>query len=807
MKPGSAIINTGSVTGIDGSKDLVDYSMTKGGIHAFTRALVGQPAAARHPGELRGAGAGLDAAQPVGQGAGEGRALRGEDADEAAGAARGDRARPTCSSPRRSARATSPARSCRSSAATEGSGAPWRSRPTGRSATSRRRPSRPAATGAAQGDAFVVQKHAARRLHYDLRLEIGDTLASWAVTKGPSLVPGEKRLAVRVEDHPLDYADFEGAIPKGQYGGGEVIVWDRGRWAPEGDPARGLKKGRLDFTLEGAKLKGRWHLVRMGARRGEKRENWLLIKGGDEAARTADDPDILDEAPASVISGRTVEDIAAGRPAPREGGRRRPGRARRLAGVRAAGAGDAEAGPAARRRLGARDQVRRLPAGGAGPERQGEAPDPRRPGLDRALRGRSPRRWRRCRRGRRSSTASWWSRAAGGRVGLLRRCRPTSRRDAATASATTSSTCSTSTAATCGSGRSSSARRRSRRCSTGAGGSAAAQRALRGGRRGDAQARLPAQPRGAGVEAARRRLSGRAQPRRGSSRNARRGRSSSSPATCPRRSSRDLVGSLVLGVYRDGELVHVGRVGTGFGRAVAADLVARLRRIERKTPPFAEKLDAAARRGVIWVKPELVAEVEFRAWTAEGILRHAAFRGLREDKPAREVVREEAGGGEAAPARPRVRLTHPDRVYWPDVGRHQAGARRLLRRGLAADGAVRRQPAGGAAALPGRHARGSASSRSMPGRGRAKEILTFDDPEDDSDAPLARGRRAARADRAGAGRRARDPHLAVDARRPRASRPDRRRPRSGGGGGVAGGDRGGRGGAGAAGGRRGSRPS
>ena len=106
--------------------------------------------------------------------------------------------------------------------------------------------------------------------------------------------------------------------------------------------------------------------------------------------------------------------------------------------------------------------------------------------------------------------------------------------------------------------------------------------------------------------------------------------------------SRELVGSLVLGAYRDGELVHVGRVGTGFSRAVAEDLMRRLRRIERKTPPFAGKLDAAARRGVVWVKPDLVAEVEFRAWTAEGILRHAAFRGLREDKSAREVVREEA---------------------------------------------------------------------------------------------------------------------------------------------------------------------
>ena len=169
-----------------------------------------------------------------------------------------------------------------------------------------------------EGDAFVVQKHAARRLHYDLRLEIGDVLASWAVTRGPSLVPGEKRLAVHVEDHPLDYADFEGEIAKGEYGAGEVIVWDRGRWEPEGDPARGLRKGRLDFTLDGAKLKGRWHLVRMAGKRGEKRENWLLIKGSDAEARDASAPDILEEAPESVISGRTIEDVAAGKPARRK---------------------------------------------------------------------------------------------------------------------------------------------------------------------------------------------------------------------------------------------------------------------------------------------------------------------------------------------------------------------------------------------------------------------------------------------------------------------------------------------------------
>lgn len=110
--------------------------------------------------------------------------------------------------------------------------------------------------------------------------------------------------------------DFEGQIAKGQYGGGEVIVWDRGRWEPEGDPVRGLKKGRLDFTLEGVKLKGRWHLVRMGGKPGEKRENWPLIKGSDDAARSAADPDILEEAPESVISGRTVEDIGSWRTSP-----------------------------------------------------------------------------------------------------------------------------------------------------------------------------------------------------------------------------------------------------------------------------------------------------------------------------------------------------------------------------------------------------------------------------------------------------------------------------------------------------------
>src|ERR1700751_1310590 len=145
---------------------------------------------------------------------------------------------------------------------------------------------------ASEGLSFVIQKHAARRLHYDFRLELDGVLKSWAVAKGPSLVPGEKRLAVEVEDHPIDYQDFEGTIPQGQYGGGTVLVWDRGVWAPHGDPRKGLAKGKLDFELIGEKLKGAWHLVRLRGRAGEKRNNWLLIKGRDEDSRERSDPDI-----------------------------------------------------------------------------------------------------------------------------------------------------------------------------------------------------------------------------------------------------------------------------------------------------------------------------------------------------------------------------------------------------------------------------------------------------------------------------------------------------------------------------------
>jgi bifunctional non-homologous end joining protein LigD len=161
---------------------------------------------------------------------------------------------------------------------------------------------------------FVVQKHAATRLHYDFRLELDGTLTSWAVPKGPSLDPGDKRMAVHVEDHPIDYASFEGTIPKGQYGAGEVIVWDNGTWEPVGDAREGLRAGKLKFRLHGRKLHGGWTLVRMHGREGERQEPWLLIKERDDEARPATEYDVTVAEPKSVLSNRTITDKATASP-------------------------------------------------------------------------------------------------------------------------------------------------------------------------------------------------------------------------------------------------------------------------------------------------------------------------------------------------------------------------------------------------------------------------------------------------------------------------------------------------------------
>ena len=169
-----------------------------------------------------------------------------------------------------------------------------------------------AAVPQAGGLTFVVHKHAARALHYDLRLEIGGVYASWAVPKGPSLDTKDRHLAVHVEDHPLEYGSFEGTIPAGEYGGGTVMIWDRGSFSPVGDPVEGVAKGQLKFVLDGSKLKGAWVLVRMKPRPGERQEAWLLIKERDDFVRPREEYDVLSAEPDSAATGRTMEQIASG---------------------------------------------------------------------------------------------------------------------------------------------------------------------------------------------------------------------------------------------------------------------------------------------------------------------------------------------------------------------------------------------------------------------------------------------------------------------------------------------------------------
>ena len=559
------------------------------------------------------------------------------------------------------------------------------------------RTSEPEGAGAAEapGGRFVIHKHDATRLHYDLRLEMDGVYKSWAVTRGPSLVAGEKRLAVHVEDHPLDYGTFEGTIPKGEYGGGTVIVWDRGTWEPEGDAARAYAKGHLDFSLHGDKLSGRWHLVRIRGKPREKRENWLLIKSDDAAARPADAPDILEEQPDSAQSGRSLADVEAGVAA-------RPVRRARTKAV----AKTAKAARAATKSAGPKHPA---PKGAV----DAPLPDFVEPCLA-TLQRRAP------------AGARWLHeikfdgyriqvRIARGRAQLLTRTGLdwTGRfgRNLAAALAALPVEEALLEAEMVVEG------------PAGASDFSLLQADLAEDRTdrfviylfdllhldGRDLRPVPLERRKAALAPL---LDG-ADPRirlsqhfdeEGAIMQRHACRLSlegvvSKLRTAPYRSGRQkdwvkakcserqefviggfvpsavsarAIGSLVLGYYEDGELRHAGRVGTGFSQAIAGDLWRRLDRTRTRESPFAGRLDAEQSRGVRFVRPEHVAEVEYRGWTADRRLRHAAFRGLREDKPAAEVGIEAAPETRRGPASG-IRLTHPDRVYWPDVGLTKEG--------------------------------------------------------------------------------------------------------------------------------------
>ncbi|WP_134681727.1 DNA ligase D [Paracoccus ravus] len=518
------------------------------------------------------------------------------------------------------------------------------------------------------GDSFVVQKHAARRLHYDFRLELGGVLKSWAVTRGPSLDPGEKRLAVHVEDHPLDYGGFEGVIPKGQYGGGSVILWDRGRWKPIGDPDKAYAKGHMEFTLHGEKLQGRWHLVKMQNRRGEKRENWLLIKGDDDFARTDGGSDILEEMPRSVASGKLVEELDAppvsARPKPKARGKKvaMPEFVEPMLATLTTSAPTGENWLHEIKFDGYRLQAR---------IESGRVALLTRSGLD----------W----------TAKFGRPVVEALQGLAVESAILDAELVVEGHGGASDFSALQADLSAGredrfrlyvfdliylDGRDLRGKRLCDRKDMLAGLVAG----LPGGDEGLIRFSSHFDDEGDMVlrHACRLSLEGIVSKQRNSTYRSGRGRSwlkSKCSARqefviggfTPSTTSASAIGSLVLGVHEDGKLRHVGRVGTGFSRKLASDLFARLYAISIKASPFAGKLSADAARQVVFVRPELVAEVEFRAWTADGHLRHASFRGLREDKAPREIIRE--ASAKAPPAQRRtVKLTHPDRVYWPEAG-------------------------------------------------------------------------------------------------------------------------------------------
>ena len=569
-------------------------------------------------------------------------------------------------------------------------------------------PSGEAPTPASQRLRYVIQKHAATRLHWDLRLELDGVFRSWAVTRGPSLDPHDRRLAVEVEDHPIGYGDFEGTIPKGEYGGGTVQLWDRGYWAPEPgyDAAKALKDGHLKFVMEGERLHGGWALVRMeDDKPGAKRHNWLLIKHRDDAAEDAEAQSALMADDRSVASGRSMDEIADGRGAkPKPFIMAKPGKADAVWHSEPDRAAAPQATPQAKPKTKAAampafvepqlcKSVERPPAG------KGWAHEIKFDGYRVQLRVSGGKAAIRTRKG-----LDWTAKFAA--IAREAADLPDCMIDGEI-------------------------------CALDHDGQpnfAALQAALSDGKTDDLilfafdllytdgqdLRDQPLSPRKARLQplltngkriryvehfvtagqavldsACRMDLEGIVSKQLDAPYRSGRGEAWTK-AKC--RAGHEVVlgawtstgskfRSLIAGVYRDGHLVHVGRIGTGFGREVVDKLLPVLKANAADASPFKDRLPRGGGDETHWLKPVLVAEIEYAGFTGDGAIRQASFKGLRQDKPAREVEAETPEPAEkaqlskpapkaATPAKAStgrsvvlgVTISHPDKALWPDAG-------------------------------------------------------------------------------------------------------------------------------------------